>query len=695
MDLMTPLAEAGGLNKRQIATLKTLGVQTLKDLILYFPSRHEDFSRVVGIGRAPLGGSVALCARIDSLKVKRGFHRRISFTEAVISDATGRVTAVWFNQPYLGKTLTVGGRYRFAGKVTRTKLGLRLINPLHEPVEAASAYSSPFLPVYPLAAGISQPALRRLVYRFRGLIPEVVDPLPAGLLRSCGLEPLAKALNGIHFPGTAPELAAARRRLAFDELLSIQLYVVKMRAARGRRRAPVVPFDESATRDLVASLPYKLTVDQKKAAWEILQDIQKPVPMYRLLDGDVGSGKTVVAGLAALNVARAGFQSALMAPTEILAHQHYENLRRLLGPYGLSVALWTNAYKRSSGPDGEIVGGRKRERDGIAQSIASGDTALVIGTHALIEDGLKFGCLALAVVDEQHRFGVKARQALRRKSGLARVEPHLLSMTATPIPRSLAMTVYGDLDISLIKEKPKGRKPVATKVVLPAERGRAFEAVRSEVAAGRQAFVICPLVDPSDAYGSVSVAEEIERLRQGELSGIPLAMLHGRLDAAEKEKVMADFLERRAMVLVSTSVVEVGVDVPNATVICIEGAERFGLAQLHQFRGRVGRGEVDSRCFLLPSSAAPEALERLRAVAEAADGFALAEKDLAMRGPGDLLGTAQSGVPPLRLASLLDSGLIKLARQTAETLLADDPELRSRPELRQLMPIPEEQVHLE
>ncbi len=695
MDLQTPLTEAGGLTKRQTSVLKNLGVLTIRDLLLYFPFRHEDFSRVVGLGRAAIDQHAAFLARIDSLRVKRGFHRHISFTEAVISDATGKVTAVWFNQPYLAKTLALGTRYRFAGKLTRTKLGLRLVNPLHEAADGDSAYSLPFLPVYPLSAGISQPALRRLVYRFRDLIGTVADPLPETVLRRCGLLPIGRALSGIHFPGTAAELAAARRRLAFDELLSIQLYVVKMRAARGRRRAPVIPFDEPATRELVGSLPYKLTEDQRRAAWEILQDIGKPAPMYRLLDGDVGSGKTVVAGLAALNVARAGFQSALMAPTEILARQHYETLRRLLGPYGLSVALWTNAYKRLAGDGGEVTAERKRERDGIAASIAGGDAALVVGTHALIEDSLRFGCLALAIVDEQHRFGVKARQALRRKSGLARVEPHLLSMTATPIPRSLAMTVYGDLDISLIREKPKGRKPVATEVVDPAARTRAFDAVRREVAAGRQAFVICPLVDPSDTFGSVSVSEEYERLGSGELKGIPLAMLHGRMSAADKEKVMSDFLERRSMVLISTSVVEVGVDVPNATVICIEGAERFGLAQLHQFRGRVGRGEADSRCFLLPGSTSPEALERLRAVAEAADGFALAEKDLAMRGPGDLLGTAQSGFPPLRLASLLDSELIRLARQTAEALLADDPELRSDPELRRLMPVPEEQVHLE
>jgi ATP-dependent DNA helicase RecG len=468
-----------------------------------------------------------------------------------------------------------------------------------------------------------------------------------------------------------------------------------LRRLREARPAPVVPFDENATKSFTATLPFKLTDDQKVASMQVIKDLGSGRQMHRLLDGDVGSGKTLVAAIAMLNAARAGFQCALMAPTEILASQHYATLSRLLAGQSVGVALWTNSFKRSSHGQSEVVAGNKREATLLSDTIAAGGVKIIVGTHALVEESMRFNALALAVVDEQHRFGVRIRQLLTGKSGLSGLEPHLLSMTATPIPRSLALAAFGDVDLSVLKQKPIGRQPILTRLIAKKDRAAAYAKVRAEIAAGRQAFVVCPLIDPSDVLGIASVTDEIEKLRSGELAGIPLGMMHGKLSSAEKEKAMADFLEKRTMVLVSTSVVEVGVDVPNATVMCIEGAERFGLAQLHQFRGRVGRSGHGSFCYLLPTSMSPGVKTRLGAVVKYDDGFSLAEKDLEMRGPGDVLGTVQSGIPDFRMASFADAPLIADARAAADYILESDPDLKAHAGLRAELKIAAEQAHLE
>ena len=696
MDLNTPIVDIARLGRRQKAALAVLGLATLRDVIFYFPARHEDFTQTVGIGQAPVGEHLTVLARLAKIRVRRSFRRRISMTEAVLEDDTGQVAALWFNQPYLVKTLIPGETYRFAGKLTETKMGRRLINPLFESASKdISAYAAPLVPVYPLTAGISQHTLRRLALACRDAFAGVAEHLPADILRRHGLEPIQEALLGIHFPRTSAELAAARRRLAFDELFRLQLFVGRQRRGQAGRRGSPVGFDAAATRSFVSRLPFTLTNDQRRAAYEILKDMEKPSPMHRLLDGDVGSGKTAVAAIALEAATRTGHQAALMAPTEILARQHFETLKRFFAAGGPHLALWTNSYKLSASGGRETAAGTKAAAGSLRDEIAAGRIGVVIGTHALVEESLHFASLALAVVDEQHRFGVRARQLLCRKSGLDGIEPHLLSMTATPIPRSLALTVYGDLDLSLLRVKPKDRLPVVTKVVGPRGRPAAYEFIRREIAAGHQVFIVCPLIDPSDALGAVSVTEECERLRGGELAGITLAALHGQLSAEDKERIMRDFLERRTMVLVSTSVVEVGVDVPNATVMCIEGAERFGLAQLHQFRGRVGRGPQQSHCFLFPGTASAAAMARLRIAAENTDGFVLAEKDLEIRGPGELLGRLQSGTGSFRIASLSDTAMIKEARDAAAGLLADDPELRRYPELRRQLETDEAAVHLE
>lgn len=653
-------------NKRALNLLESLGIKTIRDLLFHFPYRYEDFSQTPKIADLRPDMAATVTAVLESVRTRRAFGRRMNLTEATLNDGSGRLIALWFNQPYLQKSLLVGMTYRLAGKISATKFGRRLINPLYEPAaKTDGTLVSPFIPVYSLPKGMSQYAFRRLIRQAGALINTLKDDLPAELRHRYGLWGFATAVQAAHFPTDRAAKDAARRRLGFNELFRIELVMSRVRRERLAKQAPVIPFDEIATKSLVAGLPFKLTDDQRRAAWEAIQDMSHGQPMHRLLDGDVGSGKTVVAAIAMLNAVRAGYQAALMAPTEILARQHFESLKKLFADQGVPLALWTNAYRKCARDGQDIACAGKSEIARLADDIAQGGIPAVVGTHALIEEKLQFHRLALAVIDEQHRFGVRARQLLCAKGGINGAEPHLLSMTATPIPRSLALTVFGDLDLSLLREKPGGRRPIETRIVPPAGQAAAYQFVRQEIAAGRQAFIICPLIEESDNYEAVAAEDEYARLTAEDLKGIPIGLMHGRLAATEKEKVMADFLARRTMALVSTSVIEVGIDVPNATVMCILGAERFGLAQLHQFRGRVGRGAHQSYCLLLPSQTEQAEETRLRALVEINDGFALAEKDLAIRGPGEILGQAQSGFPAFKIASLWDARLIADAKQAA------------------------------
>lgn len=695
MTLDAPLTSIKGLTKAQRTALEGAGIRTVADVLGCFPHRYEDFSATPPVSAIRPGSQATVVGRITKLRSRRSFRRRMTMTEAVISDGTGEIVAVWFNQPYLVKSLVTEREYRFAGKATKTKFGVRLANPLYEAVDSGRGYVRPLMPVYPAPGGLSQHVMRRLLESCKDALVHVDDPLPDALRTSLRLLGRREAVRGAHFPATVAERDAARRRLAFDEILALQLSIGRTKRLRAIKHAPRVTFDEPATKAFVASLPFALTDDQRKAAWAALKDMADARPMHRLLDGDVGSGKTVVAAIAMVNAAKAGFQSALMAPTEILARQHFSTFMRFFAKHGITVALWTNAYHRSARKGREIECANKKEAAALRDAIATGEIDVVVGTHAIIEETMRFSRLAFAAVDEQHRFGVRTRQILCSKSGMPGVEPHLLSMTATPIPRSLALTVFGDLDISILKEKPKGRKDVMTRVVTPQRRGDAYEAVRRAVGEGRQAFVVCPLIDPSDVLGVESVTEAHARLGKEEFPGMTIAMLHGKMTSEEKERVMAGFAGGETSILVSTSVVEVGVDVPNATVMCVEGAERFGLSQLHQFRGRIGRGEHEATCFLMPSVANPAVEERLSAMTRHADGFTLAEKDLEMRGPGDLLGTAQSGHPALRMASLGDLDLIAEARDAAAAILEADPELDRHPGLRRFLAAEIEEAHLE
>ena len=693
--LELPIARAGTkLGRAHITRLEKLGITTIGDALRHYPYRHHDFSKTVPIAQLRIGREQTIRGTVDRVRaVRMGRGGRMQSTEATISDASGaRIRVVWFNQPYLAKQLPAGTEIAVAGSVRAYRGRLTFDNPAYERITDELRHTGRLVPVYHLTQGLPQRALREaiatLLERFADRLPE---PLPAELRARRGLPGVVEAVHQIHYPDNQAQLARARHRLAFAELLAVQLGVVRRKRER-EQHGDAPAFEGRATAGaFLETLPFALTAAQQRSLDDVLADVAHPQPMGRLLQGDVGSGKTVVALAAMLGAVAAGHQAVLMAPTEVLAEQHFRTVCKLLSgesepplnglvnlpflPHPLQVVLLTGST-------------RAKERRAALDAIRHGGAQIAVGTHALIQQGVEFDGLGLAVVDEQHRFGVMQRAALRgaldpeddqtpAPEGSSNQTPHLLVMTATPIPRSLALTLYGDLDISVIDEMPPGRTPIETRWLTPIERPTAFEHIRAEVAAGRQAFVICPLVEGSDAVVSRAATEEYERLRHEQFPEFAerIALLHGRMSGRDKDAVMQRFASGEASVLVSTAVVEVGIDVPNATVMAIEGADRFGLSQLHQFRGRVGRGEHASTCFLLADDPSPEAEERLSLVARTSNGFEVAQADLELRGPGELFGTRQSGMPSLRVASLLDGRLIEATRREAETMLDADPDL--------------------
>jgi ATP-dependent DNA helicase RecG len=638
---------------------------TVRDLLLYFPRRHDDFSLMTPIAQAQPGERVSVRGRLEHVRAVRTRRRGMQLTEGVLADATGHVRVVWFNQPYLAKSLRIGDELILAGKVDIDPAGrLTLQNPEHERVSADPRHTARLVPVYPETAGLTSRWLRGKV---QPLLPQArafPEVLPEETRERHQLMGRAEAVQQRHFPTDAQALAAARRRLEFEEMLLLQMAALRTKAARAAEPGVRIPFDVDDARAFVAQLPFRLTDAQRVAAWEILKDLDRNQPMNRLLQGDVGAGKTVVAAMATHLAARRGVQSVLMAPTEILAQQHANVIDPLLKSFGTRVALLLGSTPA-------------RQKALLRERLARQEVDVLISTHAVLEEDVRLPGLGLVIIDEQHRFGVQQRLTLREKGGGR--NPHFLSLTATPIPRSLWLTLYGDLDISVIEKLPPGRRPVTTRVVPPEERTREYAFVRSQIAAGRQAFVICPLISESDKLGVRAATDEVIRLREQVFPDLNdrIELLHGRLKAKQKEAVMAHMVAGEIAILVATSVVEVGVDIPNASVMLIEGAERFGLAQLHQFRGRVGRGAHQSYCLLFSDSDSPESLERLQAVVQYQSGFDLAEIDLKLRGHGDPLGERQHGGPELNL----DARLIREARTEAERLLGEDPELRRWPAL--------------
>ena len=670
-----------GIGHKQLACYEALGIATADDLLSHYPFRYHDFSATRSVRELQIGEEGAVSGVVVSVSAERWRGRMHGACKAQVRDAFGNTLAVtWFNQPWLATRLPTGSGIALAGKVgfNDRRGEVTMANPEFYLFDAREQYRGRLVPVYRSTRGLSQTMLRRHIEQALERYAEAIDePLPGELRARHQLIGRRQAFREIHNPPHYAVARRAERRLAFDELLAVQLAVVRRKRRLAQAGLAPAIAEADTVRGFLESLPFALTAAQRRSLTEIEGELASTTPMARLLQGDVGSGKTVVALAAMLACANSGSQAALMAPTEVLAEQHFRTISSLLdtGRDMLSFGLTDLPYMQRRHVRAVLLtgsAGARKRREALA-AIRNGSAGLVVGTHALIQDEVEFQRLGLAVVDEQHRFGVEQRSALRGGPAGA-TAPHLLVMTATPIPRSLALTAYGDLDLSLIDELPPGRAGVATKLLVGRARDEAFARARVEIAAGRQVFVICPLVEGSDSVASRAATEEAERLRNEQFPDLAdrIELLHGRMRARDKEAAMQRFVRGEAALLVSTAVVEVGIDVPNATVMIIESADRFGLAQLHQFRGRVGRGEARSFCYLLSDEPSEDAAERLSLVECNHNGFDLAQADLELRGPGDVFGLRQSGQPRLRASALLDGQLIITTKAEAEAVLDRD-----------------------
>ena len=664
MKLSDPITELKGVGDGLANRLGILGIKTVGDLINNYPRRYEDYSNVAKIEQIR-PGVVTVEAKISQARgryVRRGMH----ITEAIATDSTGSVRLVWFNQPYRANAVKHDAKYFISGDYNLRRSRFSILNPSAELVSDFPVNTARIIPVYRVTKGLKSAQIRKLVREVLLSIKNLTEHLPSWIIKEQKIIGYSKAVTEMHFPSKAEALERAKKRLGFEEVFELTLAALLNKYEFSAGKALKIPFKQALARDFVAKLSFKLTDAQRKVVWQIYKDLEKPHPMNRLVEGDVGSGKTVVAAMAALMAMKQGFQVAFMAPTEILARQHADTLYKLLSEvgYGDKVDL--------------LIGGLNPKQKKLAhEKIASGEVGLMVGTHALISEKVDMHKLGLIIVDEQHRFGVEQRKKLQAKAGHM---PHVLHMTATPIPRSLALTLYGELDISVLDEMPPGRQKIITQIYSPNSRAEMYKKVDNELESGRQAFVVCPLILDSDTSGGLSVEEVHKRLSENDFRHRKVGLLHGKMKSEEKDKVMQKFLAKEYNILVSTTVIEVGVDIPNASVMLIEGADRFGLAQIHQLRGRVGRGEHQSYCYLVPSdSRAPST--RLRALETTTDGFKLAELDLELRGPGAIYGTFQHGALDLRVARLTDVKLIASARQTAQEFIDRKENLKKYPHL--------------
>lgn len=665
-----PLAALKGVGPELSRKFASLGVQTVAELIEYFPRRYDDFSQITAISKMR-PGPVTIEVTIKQASgryVRRGMH----VTEAVASDNTGSVRLVWFNQPYRAASLKPGQAYYASGLYELRRQRFSIMNPSIELVSDFPVNTARVVPVYREVKGLTSKQIRRVLREVIPDIRQLPETLPDWLIQQGKLMGRAEAVEPMHFPASAEQLERAKQRLGFEEVFRLSLASLLNKFELLQDTTLTIPFDEKLAKTFVAALPFTLTDAQRKVVWQIYQDMQKPQPMNRLVEGDVGSGKTVVAAMAAMMAIAEGYQVALMAPTELLARQHAETLHKLLAVVGQdkTIAL--------------LVGGLPAATKTRAlKHIAEGKARCIIGTHALIQEKVDISRLGLVIVDEQHRFGVEQRKKLMAKAGHM---PHMLSLTATPIPRSLALTLYGELDVSIIDAKPAGRREIITEICSPNSRTQLYEKIEKELKHGRQMFVVCPLITASKdgnapAPAKLSSAEKVyEDLAKGAFKSRRIGLLHGRMKAVEKQEIMEQFAAQKLDILVSTTVIEVGVDVPNASIMLIEAAERFGLAQIHQLRGRVGRGGHQGYCYLMMSdSSAPP--QRLRALARMSDGFKLAELDLELRGPGAIYGTFQHGALDLRVAKLTDTHLIAAARRSAREFIERREDLLQYPQL--------------
>ena len=655
----TPVRYLKGVGPKTAERFEKLGILTLSDLLCHYPRRYLDFSKPYSIAEAPSDTECVVKAEVFAKPGGRILPGGRRMERITAGDDVSSLEVTWFNNPYAVQKLELGQEYYFQGTVTGGMLRRQMVNP--QVRTDAQVASSPFEAVYPQTEGLTSSAIAKCV---RQLLPHVEllpDPLPPGMLKKYRLLPKADAVRAIHCPASEEEAFAARRRLIYEELLVLQLGIGRMKnhgaASTGApmQKADVSPFWDA--------LPFSPTGAQRRAVEEILTDMAGETSMNRLLQGDVGSGKTLVAAAAIWTCIRAGYQAALLAPTEILASQHAENLNRLLAPFGMRVALLTGGMKAAP-------------RRTTLAAIRNDEADLIVGTHAILSEGVDFARLGLAVVDEQHRFGVRQRGLLAEKAA----NPHLLVMSATPIPRTLGLLMYGDLDISILDELPPGRKPVKTRCITGKKRADLYGFLDREIGAGRQVYIVCPAIEDAGGSGLNAVKSYYEDIAKALLPDRRVGLMHGRLKPKEKAEVMEDFKAGRLDALVSTTVIEVGVDVPNATVMVIENAERYGLSALHQLRGRVGRGAAESWCFLVSDNASESVQKRLRFLCSTSDGFAVAQYDLETRGPGDFFGSRQHGLPTLQVADLMnDTRTLHAAQSEAAALLAEDP-LLERPE---------------
>ena len=660
MKLTTPLEQIKGVGPKTAQALTVAGLTTVSDALNFLPRAYDDYSTAVNIADLQ-PGKVTVKARCESVST-RVVRRGLRITTAVLADKSGKVKAVWFNQPYRETQLKSDAEFIFSGQFGMQYNRYQINNPsvelAKEVAKASMENASGIQPVYKSIKNLRPKTVQDLMKNIRPIMDFLPETLPENIIQRQKLVSRSEAVKFLHAPKTHEEISRGRERLAFEELFEMILAAQFNKQEQTRLTGWKIPFNKSVVKNFVDQLPFPLTNAQRRAAWQILQDLESDHPMNRLLQGDVGSGKTVVAGLVAAEVAKAGFQTAIMAPTEILAQQHAKTLDELLLPFGVSVALLTGHVKGAA-------------RNQLLDNLASGNIDVVVGTHALIQEKVAYHKLGFAVIDEQHRFGVKQRQALLEKADFM---PHLLSMTATPIPRSLALTLYGELDISILDELPSGRQPIQTKIWSPASAPKLYESIENELAKGRQAYVICPLIDDNPDNDKKSVEAEYNKLSKTVFSHRRVGLLHGKLPAEEKAEVMQKFADGELDMLVSTTVVEVGVNVPNATVMLIENADNFGLSQLHQLRGRVGRGKHQSFCHLMMSGH-DKPSQRLREIEKSQDGFYLAEVDLKLRGPGEIYGKMQHGDLNLKIASLADTALIARAQAEAERFVKEGQDL--------------------
>jgi ATP-dependent DNA helicase RecG len=662
----SPLTTLKGVGDALAQKFAGQGVRTVGALLQYYPRRYEDYSEVTPIkGMHP--GMVTIEAEIKQALgryVRRGMH----ITEAVASDDTDSVRLVWFNQPYRAAALKPGQKYFISGNYELSRQRFAIMNPSAELVSDFPVNTARIVPVYRETKGLTSKQIRKAVREAIPALRDMPETLPAWLVKEEKLIPYARAVETMHFPESKEALEEARRRLGFEEVFELTLAALLNKYELLQDIALGVPFDEKLAKKFVGHLPFTLTDAQRKVVWQIYQDIQKTHPMNRLVEGDVGSGKTVVAAMAAVMCMAEGYQVALMAPTELLARQHAETIYKLLEPLG-----WHTHVSL-------LVGGMKtKEKERAREAIVAGRVSFIIGTHALIQESVDMHKLGLVIIDEQHRFGVEQRKKLMAKAGHM---PHLLSLTATPIPRSLALTLYGELDVSILNAKPAGRQPVHTRITSPNSRASLNEEVEAQLKKGRQMFVVCPLITENTESKANSVEKIYEQFRKKDFKSWRVGLLHGKMKPAEKNDIMEQFVRHELDILVSTTVIEVGVDVPNASIMLIEAAERFGLSQIHQLRGRVGRGGHEGFCYLMMSdSKAPP--KRLEALERINDGFKLAELDLELRGPGAIYGTMQHGALDLRIAKLSDSHLIAAGRRAAQSFIDRGDDLLQYPQLHQ------------